>query len=121
MVRYYKLFDLLNRRGMKKSELRKILSPKTVAKLSKGEYLSGEAIEKICLFLGCQPGDIMEIVESEEIENGTYVTTKEMLLFDNASETVTETIIEQKPTGIKLEESDELNLTRRQVFERDDW
>lgn len=69
MVRYYKLFDLLNRRGMKKSDLRKILSSSTVAKLSKGEYISGEALEKICLFLNCQPGDIMEIVTvTEEIE-----------------------------------------------------
>lgn len=64
MIRYYKLFDLLNRRGMKKSDLRQILSPKTVAKLSKGEYISGEAIEKICLFLECQPGDIMEIINT---------------------------------------------------------
>ncbi len=37
MVRYYKLFDLLNRKGLKKSDLRKILSPNTVAKLLKGE------------------------------------------------------------------------------------
>lgn len=65
MVRYYKLFDLLNRMGMKKSDLRTILSPKTVAKLSKGEYISGEAVEKICLFLNCQPGDIMEIITEE--------------------------------------------------------
>lgn len=71
MIKYYKLFDLLNRRGMKKSDLREILSPKTVAKLSKGQYISGEAIEKICLFLGCQPGDIMEIVTVvDEIETG---------------------------------------------------
>lgn len=62
-IRYYKLFDLLNRRGMKKSDLRKIISSATIAKLSKGEYISGEAIEKICLLLKCQPGDIMEVVE----------------------------------------------------------
>lgn len=63
MIRYYKLFDMLNRMEMKKSDLRVILSPKTVAKLSKGEYISGEAIEKICKFLKCQPGDIMEYIE----------------------------------------------------------
>lgn len=61
-IYYYKLFDLLNRIGMKKSDLRKILSPATVAKLSKGEYISGEAIEKICNYLNCQPGDIMEYI-----------------------------------------------------------
>ena len=59
-IKYYKLFDLLNRKGMKKSDLREILSSSTVAKLSKGAYISGEAIEKICEFLDCQPGDIME-------------------------------------------------------------
>ena len=47
---------------MKKSDLRKVLSSATVAKLSKGEYISGAAIEKICEFLDCQPGDIMERV-----------------------------------------------------------
>lgn len=62
-IRYYKLFDLLNRNGMKKSDLRAILSSATIAKLSKGEHISGEAIEKICAFLKCQPGDIMEYVE----------------------------------------------------------
>lgn len=38
-IRYYKLFDMLNRKEMKKSDLRKILSPGTVAKLSKGEIV----------------------------------------------------------------------------------
>lgn len=66
MIRYYKLFDLLNRRNMKLSDLRNILSSSTVAKLRKGEYISGEVIEKICIYLGCQPGDIMEVVEIDE-------------------------------------------------------
>ena len=65
-IRYYKLFDLLNRREMKKSDLRKVISSATIAKLSKGEYISGEAIEKICRFLQCQPGDIMEYLEEGE-------------------------------------------------------
>lgn len=70
-VRYYKLFDLLNHRGMKKTDLLEIISSKTIAKLSKGEYLSGEVIEKICFFLGCQPGDIMEFIELCEGTKGT--------------------------------------------------
>lgn len=79
MLRYYKLFDLLYKRGMKKSDLRQIISSSTVAKLSKGEYISGEAICKICEFLDCQPGDIMERVEvainnvsKKEVEIATY-------------------------------------------------
>lgn len=60
MIRYYKLFDMLNKRDMKLSDLRKIISSATVAKLKKGEYISGEVIDKICEYLDCQPGDIME-------------------------------------------------------------
>lgn len=61
-MKYYKLFDTLNRKDMKKSDLREILSPRTIAKLSKGKSISGETIEKICQFLECQPEDIMEYV-----------------------------------------------------------
>lgn len=71
MIRYYKLFDLLARRGMKKSDLRQILSSSTVAKLSKGEYISCEAIEKICEFLHCQPGDIMEYMTIKDNDDGS--------------------------------------------------
>lgn len=85
-IRYYKLFDLLNRTGMKKSDLRKVISSATVAKLSKGEYISGEAIEKICAFLNCQPGDIMEYVETatntntgEEVEIADHTLTKTVI------------------------------------------
>lgn len=60
MIRYYKLFDLLTRRGMKKTDLLKIISSPTLAKLSKGETTTTDIICKICDFLDCQPGDIME-------------------------------------------------------------
>lgn len=62
-IRFYKMFDMMNRRGMKKTDLREILSPKTVAKLSKGDYVSGEVIDKLCEFFQCQPGDIMEYTD----------------------------------------------------------
>lgn len=60
MLRYYKLFDLLFRKNIKLSDLRKILSSATIAKLHKGEYISGEALDKLCEFLDCQPDDIIE-------------------------------------------------------------
>jgi Predicted transcriptional regulator len=62
MIRYYKLFDLINRKNMKKTDLLEIISSPTLAKLSKGEIITTEVIEKICNFLNCQPGDIMENV-----------------------------------------------------------
>ena len=61
-IRYYKLFDLLARKGMKKTDLltNKVISSPTLAKLSKGETVTTEVISNICKFLECQPGDIME-------------------------------------------------------------
>lgn len=59
-IRYYKLFDLISRRGMKKTDLLEVISSPTLAKLSKGDIVTTEVIQKICDFLNCQPGDIME-------------------------------------------------------------
>lgn len=68
MIRYHKLFALLNNRGMKKSDLLEILSSKTIAKLSKGANLNTDVIDKICNYLKCQPGDIMEYVDERDFE-----------------------------------------------------
>lgn len=63
MMKYYKLFDLLTRRGMKKTDLLPIISAPTLAKLSKGETVKTDVLCKICEFLDCQPCDIMEYVK----------------------------------------------------------
>jgi DNA-binding Xre family transcriptional regulator len=61
---YRPLFKLLVDRGMKKTDLlkRADLSSATLAKLSKGESLSAESIEKLCVYFHCQPGDLVEYV-----------------------------------------------------------
>ena len=61
-IKYYRLFDLLQRRGLKKTDLLTLagISAPTLAKLSKGATVTTEVIEKICDALGVQPGDIME-------------------------------------------------------------
>lgn len=66
-IRYYKLFDLLQRRGLKKTDLLNLaaISSPTLAKLSKGETITTEVIVKLCKALDCQPGDIMEYIEEE--------------------------------------------------------
>lgn len=66
-IRYFKLFDLLARRGLQKTSLLTMgpISSPTLAKLSKGEPVSTEIIERICTALGVQPGDIMEVVQDE--------------------------------------------------------
>lgn len=60
MMKYYKLFDLLTRRGMKKTDLLNVISAPTLAKLSKGESVTTDVLCKVCDFLWCQPGEIME-------------------------------------------------------------
>ena len=68
MIKYYKLFDLLQRRGMKKTDLLTIanISTPTLAKLSKGESITTDVILKVCTALKVQPGDIMEIIYDPE-------------------------------------------------------
>ena len=63
MMRSYKLFDLLSRRDMKKTDLLEVISAPTLAKLSKGESVTTDVLCKICAFLDCQPGDIMEYIK----------------------------------------------------------
>ena len=77
-VKYYRLFDLLNRRGMKKTDLLEVISAPTLAKLSKGKTVTTEVISNICEFLQCQPGDIMEYVKPPtEEEYGTEPNSTE--------------------------------------------
>ena len=66
-MKYYKLFDLLNRRNITKTKMRIDLgmSTKTLAKISAHEFLSMEIIEKICAYLDVQPGDIMEFINDK--------------------------------------------------------
>lgn len=44
------------------------ISSPTLAKLSKGETVTVEIIDKICAALDCQPGDIMEFVSDNSNE-----------------------------------------------------
>ena len=66
-IRFFKLFDLLQRRGIKKTELASMagISAPTLAKLTKGQVVTTEVIQKICVALEVQPGDIMELVEDD--------------------------------------------------------
>ena len=50
MLRYYKLFDLLNRRNMKRTDLLEVISPPTLAKIGKGKNIQTDVINKICSF-----------------------------------------------------------------------
>ena len=64
-VSYKKLFMLLLERDLKKKDLQELagISSSTIAKLSKGEYVTMEVLVKICAALETDIGDIVEIVE----------------------------------------------------------
>lgn len=66
-IKYFRLFDLLNRRGMKKTDLITVagISTPTLAKLSKGATVTTEVVDRICTALDVQPGDIMEHIKEE--------------------------------------------------------
>ena len=59
-MKYYRLFDYLNRHGMKKTELLQVISSPTLAKLSHGDPVNTNVLCAICSFLNCQPDAIME-------------------------------------------------------------
>ena len=60
---YKKLWMLLMEKDMKKKDLEEQagLSSATIAKLTKGETVTTEILERICRVLGCDVGDIMEL------------------------------------------------------------
>lgn len=67
---YNKLWKKLIDLGMNKVTLREKagLSTTTLARLSKNEQVSLDAIGKICETLGCNIGDIMDYISEEHNE-----------------------------------------------------
>ena len=66
MIVYDKLFDLLNKRCITVSLLRinKVIGMETYYKMLRREgNVDSRTINKLCKYLRCQPGDIMEYVE----------------------------------------------------------
>ena len=63
MISYKPLFRLLLEKDMTKTQLREAVgfSSATLAKMSKGEYISLETIESICKYLNCKIEDVIEI------------------------------------------------------------
>jgi DNA-binding Xre family transcriptional regulator len=67
-VSYKKLWKILIDQDMKKKDLRIAagISTNALAKLGKNENVSTDVLEKICLALNCDIGDIVEIQEEEQ-------------------------------------------------------
>ena len=77
MISYNKLFFFFAKNKMKKTDLLNVISSPTLAKLSKDEIVRTDIIDKICLFLHCQPENIMEVVtEKNVVEKKSGKTVK---------------------------------------------
>ena len=65
-VSYKKLWLSLVQNDMKKSDLRELaeISPSTMTKLNKNEFVALSVLVKICNVLKCDIGDIMEVIIS---------------------------------------------------------
>ena len=63
-VNYDKLWSILNKRGMMKTELIREakISTNAMAKLGRNEDVRVGVLEKICLALNCKMDDILDIV-----------------------------------------------------------
>ena len=66
-VCYKRLWKLLIDRDMKKKDLCALagISPASVTKMGRNGHVTTEVLSKICNALGCNIGDVMEIIESE--------------------------------------------------------
>lgn len=72
MITFYRLWDRLNRTGKKQKDLKEILSPATINKLRKNQIVTTDTIDKLCIFLNCQPEDILEF-ETDNSDNSIQV------------------------------------------------
>ncbi len=68
MVYYDKIWDILNERGMMKTELIKEakISTNAMAKLGRNEDVRVGILEKICLALDCKFDDVLDIVPDND-------------------------------------------------------
>jgi DNA-binding Xre family transcriptional regulator len=69
-VSYKKLWKLLIDRDMKKKDLQAAagISPSSISKLSKNDYVSMDVLIKVCTALDVDFGDIMELVRENNKE-----------------------------------------------------
>ena len=63
-----KSWGILIDKDMKKKDLQRLsgVSPALIAKLGRNENVSTESLVKICTALGCDIGDIVEIIPGKE-------------------------------------------------------
>lgn len=118
MIVYTKLWLLLEKRGMKRTDLKEIMSSATLAKLGKNEPVSSNIIEKICDFLKCQPGDIMENITKEDIQKVNDVMNEKVNEMMNmltvatgmSKETILDNFVKELPEFLELMKKDKIDI-----------
>ena len=66
MIRYDKLFNIMEQKGIKQITLRSQgVHPRTFQKMANGELIRSDTIDQLCRLLNCQPGDFMEYVPDD--------------------------------------------------------
>lgn len=68
MISYKPFLKLLIDKELQKQDVKVALklSSATMAKLSANKYVSLEVIDKLCKYLDCQPGDLIEYVPDND-------------------------------------------------------
>lgn len=69
MIKYkIDVLEALKSRGYSTYKIRndKILNESTVQKLRSNKYINMENLDKLCILLDCQPGDLLEYINTEE-------------------------------------------------------
>lgn len=71
MIVFYKFYDYIKRRKIKIKDIINDtgISSATLANLGANKSVTTDTIGKLCSYLKCQPNDIMEFEETEEIKN----------------------------------------------------
>lgn len=118
MIMYTKLWLLLEKKGMKRTDLKEIMSSATLAKLGKNEPISSSIIEKICDYLNCQPGDIMENVTPEDIEKATDIINEKVNEMMNmltaatgmSKEALLNSVVQELPDFVETLKKDKIDL-----------
>ena len=64
------ILETLKEKGYSSYTLRKenILSQSTIQKLREGKGLAWDNIERLCMLLDCQPGDLIEYVKEAPVQ-----------------------------------------------------
>ena len=72
-MKYYKLFDMMRRKNIARKDLLTVITAPTYLRLKNNKDVTMSVIGRLCDYLKCQPGDIMEY----EPEGSVYGTERE--------------------------------------------